>query len=291
MKNKYSPVSDSDESFKTLIDEKSDIHSSEGTPPPYSAPNKFIDLEMADGSAQHSAQESTNNAGSDSIYSKWIIIIYLFFFASLGYIGAYCILLVMFFYFKVPVRAQDFWGLFGGFIGAISLFLYLAHMLYPGWYKQAGRVLSYLFTQTGRMLSYLFTQTGRMLSYLFTKICSVLPNMCVAVICTASLNVVGFVVYHNVKKIIGFEKMNDIAFYGVCIVNVAVFVLFWSTTDTRQLRIFIAGLGNGMGSIGNGMGNSIRNAANYVRPTDPENEAPHNEEIELQPFAGQSAEV
>ncbi|EPX72007.1 uncharacterized protein SOCG_06181 [Schizosaccharomyces octosporus yFS286] len=87
MKNKYSPVSDSDESFNTLIDEKSDIHSSEGTPPPYSAPNKFIDLEMADGSAQHSAQESTNNAGSDSTYSKWIIIIYLFFLRLLGTLG------------------------------------------------------------------------------------------------------------------------------------------------------------------------------------------------------------
>ncbi|EPX72390.1 uncharacterized protein SOCG_00154 [Schizosaccharomyces octosporus yFS286] len=217
MKNQYTPVSDSDDSFKVLNDEKSDARSLDGTgtPPSYSAPNKFIDLEMADGSTQHSAQESTNNAGSDLAYSKWIPVAIFFFFASLGYIGAYCILLVMFLYFKVPVRAQDFWGLFGGFIGAISLFLYLAHMLYPGWYKQAGRVLSYLFTQTGRMLSYLFTQ-----------ICSVLPNMCTAVICTAFLNAVGFVVYCNVKEIIGFEKMNDIAFYGVCVVNVAVFVYF-----------------------------------------------------------------
>ncbi|EPX75020.1 uncharacterized protein SOCG_02499 [Schizosaccharomyces octosporus yFS286] len=262
MKNKYSPVSDSDDSFKVLNDEKSDARSLDGTgtPPPYSAPNKFIDLEMADGSTQHSAQESTNITGSNSTYSKWVSANIFFFFASLGYIGAYCILLVMFFYFKVPVRAQDLWGLFGGFIGAISLFLYSMSQFPKEWFTQAGRVL---------------------------------PNMCAAVLCTASLNVVGFVVYRNVKKIIGFEKMNDIAFYGVCIVNVAVFVLFWSmsytlrniltvlgTTDTRQLRIFIADLGNG-----------ITNAANYVRPTDPENEAPHNEEIELQPFAGQSAEV
>ncbi|EPX74135.1 uncharacterized protein SOCG_03348 [Schizosaccharomyces octosporus yFS286] len=260
MKNNYAPVSDSDDSFKVLNDEKSDARSLDGTgtPPPYSAPNKFIDLEMADGSAQRSAQESTNNAGSDSTYSKWIPVAIFFFFASVVYIGAYGILLVMFFYFKVPVRTQDFWGLFGGFIGAISLFLCLAHMLYPGWYKQAGRVLS--------------------------NMCA---NMCVAVIYTALLNGVGFVVYYNVKKIIGFEKMNDIAFYGVCIVNVAVFVLFWSTTDTRQLRIFIADLGNGMGNIGNG----IRDASNYIRPTDLANEAPRNEEIELQPLAGQSAEV
>ncbi|EPX70992.1 uncharacterized protein SOCG_01213 [Schizosaccharomyces octosporus yFS286] len=220
MKNKYSPLSDSDESFKTLIDEKSDIHSSEGTPPPYSAPNKFIDLEMADGSAQHSAQESTNNAGSDSRYSKWIRI-------------------------------------------AIFFFLHLLSMsLIPKeWFKQTGTVLS--------------------------NMCA---NMCVAVICTASLNAPCYSVYYFVKKVIGFEKMDKGFFYFVCIVNVAVFVLFWST-DTRQLRIFIADLGNGMGNMVNDIPNGIRNAANYVRPTDPENEAPQNEEIELQPFAGQSAEV
>ncbi|EPX75236.1 uncharacterized protein SOCG_04480 [Schizosaccharomyces octosporus yFS286] len=255
MKNKYSPVSDSDESFKTLIDEKSDIHSSEGTPPPYSATNKFIDLEMADGSAQHSAQESTNNTGSDSTYSKWIIIIYLFFFASLVYIGAYGILLVMFFYFKVPVRAQDLWGLFGGFIGAISLFLCLAHMLYPGWYKQAGRA---------------------------TK--NVLSAMCVAVIYTALLNGVGFVVYYNVKKIIGFEKMNDIAFYGVCFVNVALFVFISINPIARErLRLLVIDIGNGA----NGIGNSV----NRVFGTNRGDEVSQNEEIELQPLAEQRAEV
>ncbi|EPX72319.1 uncharacterized protein SOCG_00084 [Schizosaccharomyces octosporus yFS286] len=253
MKNKYSPLSDSDESFKTLIDEKSDIHSSEGTPPPYSAPNKFIDLEMADGSTQHSAQESTNNAGSDSTYSMWVSANIFLFFASLVYVVTSSIFLVVFFYFKIPVRTETFWGLSVTCPVSIVVFLYSISQIPKEWFKQTGRVLS---------------------------------NMCVAVICTASLNGVGFVVYYNVKKIIGFEKMNDIAFYGICIVNVALFVLFWST-DTRQLRIFIADLGNGMGSIGYG----IRNAANYVRPTDPENEAPRNEEIELQPLAEQSAEV
>ncbi|EPX70844.1 uncharacterized protein SOCG_04114 [Schizosaccharomyces octosporus yFS286] len=268
MKNNYTPVSDSDDSFKVLNDEKSDARSLDGTgtPPPYSAPNKFIDLEMADGSAQHSAQESTNNAGSDSTYSKWIIIIYLFFFASLGYIGAYCILLVMFFYFKVPVRAQDFWGLFGGFIGAISLFLYSMSLIPKEWFKQTGTVLSCLFSQ----------------------ICSVLPNMCVAVICTASLNVVGFVVYRNVKKIIGFEKMNDIAFYGVCIVNAAVFVLFWMNPIARErFRLLVVDIGNGANAIGNGIGNAV----NHAFGTNQGDEASQNEEIELQPFAGQSAEV
>ncbi|EPX74840.1 uncharacterized protein SOCG_02322 [Schizosaccharomyces octosporus yFS286] len=243
MKNKYSPVSDSDESFKTLIDEKSDIHSSEGTPPPYSAPNKFIDLEMADGSAQHSAQESTNNAGSDSRYSKWIRIAIFFFFASVVYVVTYSIFLVVFFYFKIPVRTETFWGLSVTCPASIVVFLYSMSQIPKEWFTQIGRVLS---------------------------------NMCAAVLCTASLNVPCYSVYYFVKKVIGFEKMDKGFFYFVCIVNVAVFVLFWRYPDARQLRIFIADLGN---------------AANYFRPTDPENEAPHNEEIELQPFAGQSAEV
>ncbi|EPX73109.1 uncharacterized protein SOCG_00865 [Schizosaccharomyces octosporus yFS286] len=257
MKNKYSPVSDSDESFKTLNDEKSDARSLDGTgtPPPYSAPNKFIDLEMADGSTQHSAQESTNITGSNSTYSKWVSANIFFFFASLVYVVTYSIFLVVFFYFKIPVRTETFWGLSVTCPASIVVFLYSISQIPKEWFKQIGRVLS---------------------------------NMCAAVLCTASLNVPCYSVYYFVKKVIGFEKMDKGFFYFVCIVNVAVFVLFWSTTDTRQLRIFIADLGNGMG---NGMGNGIRNAANYVRPTDPENEAPRNEEIELQPFAGQSAEV
>ncbi|EPX75396.1 uncharacterized protein SOCG_04638 [Schizosaccharomyces octosporus yFS286] len=68
MKNKYTPVSDSEESSKTLTDEKADTRSSEGTPPPSS--NKFIDLEMADGSAQNSAELSENNIRSDPSPNK-----------------------------------------------------------------------------------------------------------------------------------------------------------------------------------------------------------------------------
>ncbi|EPX70464.1 uncharacterized protein SOCG_04742 [Schizosaccharomyces octosporus yFS286] len=248
MKNKYTPVSDSDESFKTLIDEKVDTHSSDGTPPPYSASNKFIDLEMADGSAQNSAELSGNNIRSDPSPNKqrW----------KTPVIGTVTIITIIYnivfiaivFGYKVSPYSKTFYGLAGSSIGSICTSLLAILYIYPEWYRQAG------------------------------------INMCVAVICTASLNVAGFVVYFNVKKIIGFEKMNDIAFYGVCIVNAAVFVLFWRYPDARQLRVFIADLGNGML-------NSIKNAADYVRPTDPENEAPRNEEIELQPFAGQSAEV
>ncbi|EPX71659.1 uncharacterized protein SOCG_01874 [Schizosaccharomyces octosporus yFS286] len=256
MKNKYTPVSDSDESFKTLIDEKADIHSSDGTPPPYSAPNKFIDLEMADGSAQHSAQESTNITGSDSTYSKWIIIIYLLFFASLGYIGAYGILLVMFFYFKVPVRAQDLWGLFGGFIGAISLFLYLAHMLYPGWYKQAGRVLS---------------------------------NMCAAALYVCFLNVPGFSMYYTAKKIMQFEKINN-RFSTLFVL----LILSLNPIARERLRLLVIDIGNGAIGIGNGanaIGNGIGISVNRVFGRNQGDEVPQNEEIELQPLAEQSGEV
>ncbi|EPX71440.1 uncharacterized protein SOCG_01657 [Schizosaccharomyces octosporus yFS286] len=203
---------------------------------------------MADGSVQNSAQESANNTRSDTSEKNKFQCHFWRGIATTQLLLYHSVFLIIVFGYKIPLNTGVFYGLAGGSIGSIIIFVLVTLIAYPGWFTQAG------------------------------------CNMFVAVIYTGLLNVVGFVFYRNVKKIIGFEKMNDIAFYGVCIVNVAVFVLFWSTTDTRQLRIFIADLGNGMG-------NSIRNAANYVRPTDPENEASRNEEIELQPFAGQSAEV
>ncbi|WBW75058.1 wtf meiotic driver [Schizosaccharomyces osmophilus] len=62
MKNSYTPVSSSEASLKTLNDEKSGSQSpTDGTHPPYSDSYKSINLEMADGSAQ----ESANNTSSD----------------------------------------------------------------------------------------------------------------------------------------------------------------------------------------------------------------------------------
>ncbi|WBW74990.1 wtf meiotic driver [Schizosaccharomyces osmophilus] len=140
MKNKYSPISDSDDSSKTLNDEKADSRSSpsDGTPPPYTASSKFIDLEMADGSAQNSAQDTVNNTRSSSM-DKWQIIMYLLFSTSFAYIAAYAVLPVLFFGLKVSVNAQAFWWLFGSFFVVLGLFLFATHMLYLGLFTQAGR--------------------------------------------------------------------------------------------------------------------------------------------------------
>ncbi|EPX73465.1 uncharacterized protein SOCG_02689 [Schizosaccharomyces octosporus yFS286] len=248
MKNKYTPVSDSDDSFKVLNDEKSDARSLDGTgtPPPYSAPNKFIDLEMADGSTQHSAQESTNNIGSDSTYSKWVSANIFFFCVSWVHWGLwYSSRNVL--YFKVPVRTQDFWGLFGGFIGAISLFLYSMSQFPKEWFKQTGKVLS---------------------------------NMCAAALYVCFLNVPGFSMYYTAKKIMQFEKINNRFFYVVCFVDFVLFVFISMNPIARErLRLLVIDIGNGA----NGIGNSVNRVFG--------DEAPQNEEIELQPLAEQSGEV
>ncbi|WBW75523.1 wtf meiotic driver [Schizosaccharomyces osmophilus] len=141
MKNKYTPISDSDDSSKTLSDEKADSRSSpsDGTPPPYSASNKFIDLEMADGSAQNSAQESVNNIRSDPLTNKewWKDF-------SVGIMTIIAILyntvfLAIVFGYKVSPYTNVFYGLAGGSIGSIFIFLFTILVTYPEWYTQAGR--------------------------------------------------------------------------------------------------------------------------------------------------------
>ncbi|EPX73461.1 uncharacterized protein SOCG_02685 [Schizosaccharomyces octosporus yFS286] len=258
MKNKYTPVSDSEESLKTLTDEKSDTHSADGTPPPYSASNKFIDLEMADGSAQNSAQESVDNTRSDPLTNeKWWKNFSIGTATIILFYNVVCLAII--FGYKVSPYSIAFYGLAGVSIGSIFIFLLTILVTYPEWFTQAG------------------------------------CNMCVAVIYTGLLNVVGFVFYRNVKKIIGFEKMNDIAFYGVCFVNVAVFVLFWMNPTARErFRLLVIYIGNGANAIGNGanaIGNGIRNAVNLAFGTNRGDEVSQNEEIELQHLAEQSGEV
>ncbi|EPX73562.1 uncharacterized protein SOCG_02783 [Schizosaccharomyces octosporus yFS286] len=234
MKNKYSPVPDSDESFNTLIDEKSDIHSSEGTPPPYSAPNKFIDLEMADGSAQHSAQESTNNIGSDSTYSKW-----------------------------VPLRAETLWGLSAACGASVVVFLYSMSQIPKEWFKQTGRVLS---------------------------------NMCAAALYVCFLNVPGFAMYYTAKKIMQFEKINNLFLYAVCFIDFVLFVFISMNPIARErFRLLVINIGNGIGNgvngIGNGIigiGNGIGNSVNLAFGPNQGDEVSQNEEIELQHLAEQS---
>ncbi|EPX71381.1 uncharacterized protein SOCG_01599 [Schizosaccharomyces octosporus yFS286] len=207
---------------------------------------------MADGSVQNSAQESANNTRSDTSEKNKFQCHFWRGIATTQLLLYHSVFLIIVFGYKIPLNTGVFYGLAGGSIGSIIIFVLVTLIAYPGWFTQAG------------------------------------CNMCVAVIYTGLLNVVGFVFYRNVKKIIGFEKMNDIAFYGVCFVNVAVFVLFWMNPTARErFRLLVIYIGNGANAIGNG----IRNAVNLAFGTNQGDEAPQNEEIELQPFAGQSAEV
>ncbi|EPX71657.1 uncharacterized protein SOCG_01872 [Schizosaccharomyces octosporus yFS286] len=165
MKNKYTSVSDSEESLKTLNDEKSDTRSSEGTPPPYSASNKFIDLEMADGSAQNSAELSENNIRSDPSPNKqwW----------KTPVIGTVTIITILYnlvflaiiFGYKVSPYSIAFYWLAAVSIGTIFIFLlselriscsqitdlFLAILVtYPEWYREAGRATKKCIKKSGR---------------------------------------------------------------------------------------------------------------------------------------------
>ncbi|WBW71640.1 wtf meiotic driver [Schizosaccharomyces osmophilus] len=283
MKNKYTPISDSDDSSKTLNDEKSDTHSADGTPPPYSASNKFIDLEMADGSAQNSAQDTVNNTRSSSM-DKWQIIMYLLFFTSFVYIIFYAILLVLFFTSKVSVNAQALWGLSAGCAASFALFLFAITQMPKEWFTQAKKGL---------------TQAGRL-----TK--NVLSAMCISVLCVCFLDVLGFTVYYAAKKFTGFEKINNNFFYAVCFVNFVLFLYLTMNANARErLRLVVVDIGNGIGNGINGLGNGINglgnginglghglgNAVDHMFGTNRGDEAPRNEEIELQPLAEQRAEV
>ncbi|EPX71221.1 uncharacterized protein SOCG_01439 [Schizosaccharomyces octosporus yFS286] len=151
MKNKYTPVSDSDESFKTLIDEKTDIHSSDGTPPPYSASNKFIDLEMADGSAQNSAQESVDNTRSDPLTNeKWWENFSIGTATIILFYNVVC--LVIIFGYKVSPYSIAFYWLAAISIGSIFIFLLTILVTYPGWYREAGRATKKVLKKSGRAI-------------------------------------------------------------------------------------------------------------------------------------------
>ncbi|WBW71342.1 wtf meiotic driver [Schizosaccharomyces osmophilus] len=266
MKNKYSPISDSDDSSKTLNDEKADSQSfpSDGTPPPYSASNKFIDLEMADGSAQNSA----NNSGWDVVLCQKVLAGILLP-ITIGYIVAYAILLVLFFGFKASVNAKTLWGLFGGFVAAFVLFLLAIFQMPKEWFQQAKQGL---------------TQAGRA-----TK--NVLSAMCISVLCVCFLDVLGFTAYYAAKKFTGFEKINNNFFYAVCFVNFVLFLYLTMNANARErLRLVVVDMGNGIKGLGNGI-NGLGNAVDHMFGTNRGEQVSQNEGIELQPLAAQSAEV
>ncbi|WBW71965.1 wtf meiotic driver [Schizosaccharomyces osmophilus] len=286
MKNKYTPISDSDDSSKTLNDEKADSRSSpsDGTPPPYTASTKFIDLEMADGSAQNSAQESVNNSGSGWT-NTWQIIMHLLLFTSFAYMIFYAIFLVVFFYFKLSLNALDLWGLSAGCVASFALFLFAIFQMPKEWFTQAGRSTKKVLKKSGRA----------------TK--NVLSALCISALYVCFLDVLGFTVYYAAKKLTGFEKINNNIFYFVCFVNVVLFFLLTMNANARELlRLVIIdlkngigsgvnGIGNGIGVGVNGIGNGIGNTVDRILDTNRGEQVPQNEGIELQPLAEQSAEV
>ncbi|WBW73517.1 wtf meiotic driver [Schizosaccharomyces osmophilus] len=216
MKNKYSPISDSDDSSKTLNDEKADSRSSpsDGTPPPYTASNKFIDLEMADGSAQNSAQESVNNTRSDpSTNEEWWKNF------SVGIMTIIAILyntvfLAIVFGYKVSPYTNVFYGLAGGSIGSIFIFLFMILVTYPEWYRQAGRATKKVLKKSGRA----------------TK--KVAPAVCKALIILISLNGVGGYV---LKLSGGFEYIHSAAMLVVlAVLNICFFVLLIHNPDAIE---------------------------------------------------------
>ncbi|EPX73226.1 uncharacterized protein SOCG_00981 [Schizosaccharomyces octosporus yFS286] len=253
MKNKYTPVSESEESLKTLTDEKADTRSSEGTPPPYSASNKFIDLEMADGSAQNFAQESANNIRSDPSPNKqwWktpvigtltiITIIYNIVF------------LVIVFGYNVSPYSKSFYGLAVVSIGFISVLFLAILYIYPEWYRQAGRATKKVLKKSGRA----------------TKKCikKFTPAVCKALIILISLNGVGGYV---LKLAGGFEYIHSTAVLVVlAVLNICLFVLLIRNPD------FVEDL------------HDMTRLNNRIR----RHGSPRNEETELQPLAEQSSEV
>ncbi|WBW73035.1 wtf meiotic driver [Schizosaccharomyces osmophilus] len=282
MKNKYSPISDSDDSSKTLNDEKADSRSSpsDGTPPPYSVSKKNVDLEMADGSAQNSAQDTVNNIRSDPLTNKeW----WKNFFVGIMTIIAILyntVFLAIVFGYKVSPYTNVFYGLAGGSIGSIFIFLFTILVTYPEWYRQTGRL---------------------------TK--NVLSAMCISVLCVCFLDVLGFTAYYAAKKFTGFEKINNNFFYAVCFVNFVLFLYLTMNANARErLRLVVVDMGNGMSGLGNGinglgnginglgngingLGHGLGNAVVHMFGTNRGDEAPRNEEIELQPLAEQRAEV
>ncbi|EPX70446.1 uncharacterized protein SOCG_04760 [Schizosaccharomyces octosporus yFS286] len=267
MKNKYTPVSDSEESLKTLTDEKADTHSADGTPPPYSASNKFIDLEMADGSAQNSAQESANNTMSGPSEKNKFQCHFWRGIATTQLLLYHFVFLIIVFGYKVPLNTGAIYGLAGGSIGSIIIFVIVTLITYPGWFTQAGIAIK-----------------------------NVLSAMCISALYVCFLNVPGFAMYYTAKKIMQFEKINNRFFYVVCFVDFVLFLFISMNPIARErLRLLVINIGNDIGNganaIGNGIGNGIRNVMNLAFGTNQGDEVPQNEEIELQPLAEQSGEV
>ncbi|EPX71706.1 uncharacterized protein SOCG_01920 [Schizosaccharomyces octosporus yFS286] len=266
MKNKYTSVSDSEESLKTLNDEKSDTRSSEGTPPPYSASNKFIDLEMADGSAQHSAQESVDNTRSDPSANKECWKTFAAGIMTIITILYNLVFLAIIFGYKVSPYSIAFYWLAAVSIGTIFIFLLTILVTYPEWYREAGRATKKCIKKSGRATKKCIKKSGRATKN-YIKEGGGAPAICKALITLISLNGVGGYV---LKLAGGFEYIHSaMVLVVLAVLNICLFVLL--------IRNPI------------GFGNMT-----IIVPTNnriSRNRPPRNEETELQPLADQSSEV
>ncbi|WBW73999.1 wtf meiotic driver [Schizosaccharomyces osmophilus] len=131
MKNKYTPISDSDESSKTLNDEKADSRSSpsDGTPPPYTASYKFIDLEMAPETEESSKKKRYLTPRELAIVFA-IFIVY-----NVCLIIARVILLV----YEIPFNQLAVWVLFGVWCALFLSMTIVITQMPKEWFTQAGR--------------------------------------------------------------------------------------------------------------------------------------------------------
>ncbi|EPY53049.1 hypothetical protein SPOG_03603 [Schizosaccharomyces cryophilus OY26] len=217
MKNKYTPVSDSDDSSKTLNDEKAESRPlSDGTPPPYSASKKYIDLEIALETEEISKKKRYLTPRELAVVFTVFIVYNVCLFI------ARAVLLV----YEIHINQIATWVLL--FVWCV-LFLSLAIVI----------------TQ---MPKEWFTQAGRSTKKVFSA-------MCVAALYVCSLDVPGFAMYYNIKKLIGFEKINNPLFYAVCFVNFALFLYLTMNPNARELLgSIIIDLKN---DFGHGLGNAV----------------------------------
>ncbi|EPX73560.1 uncharacterized protein SOCG_02781 [Schizosaccharomyces octosporus yFS286] len=214
---------------------------------------------MADGSAQNFAQESANNTRSDPSEKNKFQCHFWRGIATIQLILYNFVFLVLVFGYKIPLNSGVFYGLAGGSIGSIIIFVIVTLITYPGWFTQAG------------------------------------CNMCVSALYVCFLNVPGFAMYYTAKKIMQFEKINNRFFYVVCFVDFVLFVFISMNPIARErLRLLVIDIGNGANAIGNGIigiGNGIGNSVNLAFGPNQGDEVSQNEEIELQHLAEQSGEV
>ncbi|WBW74598.1 wtf meiotic driver [Schizosaccharomyces osmophilus] len=251
MKNSYTPVSICEASLKTLNDEKSGIQSSDGTPPPYSDSYKFIDLEMADGSAQTSTEESAYKY--KRALENFVILSYILIFGF--YLSLVCFY-VLFFVYKFPVKTQVHWGLFGGSITSVMLLL----------------------------------ADSIAINSINSIKCEVLiGNVLVAAFHTVVFDAFCLASSFGLKKYGVFENLNP-AVYWLIFITINTFLFLVLTTNQKARESMNSNLVSGISGLGKGMSGLANALSCTFESFNVQDERHSNEEIELQPLDDQRTE-